>query len=107
MEQDEDKKQQKQNAALPQNAAIRKQEQQELRQETELIKNKNIAADEEVGYMRRQAAELNVLRIQYRNLTKEELFNEEVGGKIGRTVRLYVADGRYTIRMMGEQEREI
>jgi chemotaxis protein CheD len=33
--------------------------------------------------------------------------SEEVGGKIGRTVRLYVADGRYTIRMMGEQEREI
>jgi chemotaxis protein CheD len=32
---------------------------------------------------------------------------EEVGGKIGRTVRLYVANGRYTIRMMGEQEREI
>lgn len=33
--------------------------------------------------------------------------SEEVGGKIGRTVRLYVADGRYTIRMMGQQEREI
>ncbi|MCE1254712.1 MAG: chemotaxis protein CheD [Anaerolineae bacterium] len=33
--------------------------------------------------------------------------SEEVGGKIGRTVRLYIADGRYTIRMMGEQEREI
>ena len=35
------------------------------------------------------------------------LKSEEVGGKIGRTVRLYVADGRYTLRMMGEQEREI
>lgn len=33
--------------------------------------------------------------------------SEEVGGKIGRTVRLYISDGRYTIRMMGEQEREI
>ena len=33
--------------------------------------------------------------------------SEEVGGKIGRTVRLYITDGRYTIRMMGEQEREI
>jgi chemotaxis protein CheD len=31
---------------------------------------------------------------------------EEVGGKIGRTVRLYVSDGRMTIRMMGAQERE-
>jgi chemotaxis protein CheD len=35
------------------------------------------------------------------------LNSEEVGGKIGRTVRLYIASGRYTIRMMGEQEREI
>jgi chemotaxis protein CheD len=32
---------------------------------------------------------------------------EEVGGSIGRTVRLYIADGRMTIRMMGGQEREI
>lgn len=31
---------------------------------------------------------------------------EEVGGKIGRTIRLYVATGRMTLRMMGEQERE-
>jgi chemotaxis protein CheD len=32
---------------------------------------------------------------------------EEVGGSIGRTVRMYIADGRMTIRMMGGQEREI
>lgn len=32
---------------------------------------------------------------------------EEVGGSTGRTVRLYIADGRMTIRMMGGQEREI
>jgi chemotaxis protein CheD len=32
---------------------------------------------------------------------------EEVGGSIGRTVRLYISDGRMTIRMMGGQEREI
>ncbi len=32
---------------------------------------------------------------------------EEVGGQIGRTVRLYVVDGRMTIRVMGGQEREI
>jgi chemotaxis protein CheD len=36
-----------------------------------------------------------------------KLKSEEVGGKIGRTVRLYIFNGRYTIRMMGEQEREI
>ena len=30
---------------------------------------------------------------------------QEVGGHIGRTVRLYVDDGRMTIRTMGNQER--
>jgi chemotaxis protein CheD len=34
------------------------------------------------------------------------LKSEEVGGKIGRTVRLYVANGRMTLRMMGEQEKD-
>ena len=33
--------------------------------------------------------------------------SQEVGGNIGRTVRFYVADGRMTIRTMGNQEREI
>lgn len=32
--------------------------------------------------------------------------SEEVGGQIGRTVRLYVCDGRMTIRVMGGKERE-
>jgi chemotaxis protein CheD len=32
---------------------------------------------------------------------------EEVGGNIGRTVRLYVADGRMTIRMLGGAERNL
>lgn len=31
----------------------------------------------------------------------------EVGGYIGRTVRFYAADGRMTIRTVGNQEREI
>lgn len=31
---------------------------------------------------------------------------EEIGGQIGRTVRLYTTDGRMTIRVMGGQERE-
>lgn len=38
------------------------------------------------------------------NLT---LNSQEVGGKSGRTVRLYVQDGRMTVRTMGNQEREI
>lgn len=35
------------------------------------------------------------------------LKTEEIGGKIGRTVRMYISDGKMTIRMMGDQEREI
>ncbi len=36
-----------------------------------------------------------------------QISGEEVGGHSGRTVRLYVADGRMTVRVMGNQEREI
>ena len=32
---------------------------------------------------------------------------EEVGGHAGRTVRVYVADSRVTVRVIGEKEREI
>ena len=32
---------------------------------------------------------------------------EEVGGHIGRTIRVYVADGRVTVRVIGEKEHEI
>jgi chemotaxis protein CheD len=35
------------------------------------------------------------------------LKGEEVGGQVGRTVRLYISDGRMTIRQMGNQEREV
>jgi chemotaxis protein CheD len=38
---------------------------------------------------------------------KLKLQIEEVGGQVGRTVRLYVADGRMTVRMMGAQERNL
>ena len=38
---------------------------------------------------------------------KLKLHVEEVGGQVGRTVRLYVADGRMTVRMMGAQERDL
>jgi len=32
---------------------------------------------------------------------------QDVGGHIGRPVRLFVADGRMTVRVLGSQEREI
>ncbi len=36
-----------------------------------------------------------------------KIVGQEVGGNIGRTVRLYVADGRMTIRTAGNMEREV
>jgi chemotaxis protein CheD len=36
-----------------------------------------------------------------------KLLKEEVGGQVGRTVRLYISDGRMTVRMMGSQERDL
>jgi chemotaxis protein CheD len=38
---------------------------------------------------------------------KFKVTGQEVGGSTGRTVRFYVADGRMTIRTIGNQEREI
>jgi chemotaxis protein CheD len=35
------------------------------------------------------------------------LSGQEVGGNIGRTVRLYVATGKLTVRMVGQQEHDI
>lgn len=32
---------------------------------------------------------------------------EDVGGHSGRTIRLYVADGRMTVRLLGQAEREM
>lgn len=32
---------------------------------------------------------------------------QDVGGHVGRTVRLYVATGRFTLRALGSQEREL
>lgn len=36
-----------------------------------------------------------------------QLAGQEVGGNIGRTVRLYVADSRMTVRMVGQQEHDL
>jgi chemotaxis protein CheD len=61
-------------------------------------------------------AGLNALNIGERNVAAARqrlaalnlrVSGEEVGGNIGRTVRLYVADGRMTIRMLGGAERDL
>ena len=36
-----------------------------------------------------------------------KLINSETGGNTGRTVRLYVVSGKYTVRVIGGQEREL
>lgn len=41
------------------------------------------------------------------NRLKMSITASEVGGHIGRTVRVYVADNRVTVRVIGEKEREI
>jgi chemotaxis protein CheD len=41
------------------------------------------------------------------NALNLRILGHEVGGVTGRTVRFYVADGRMTIRTVGNQEREI
>jgi chemotaxis protein CheD len=38
---------------------------------------------------------------------KLKIKSEDVGGHTGRTVRLFVADGRMTVRVLGSQEREL
>jgi chemotaxis protein CheD len=38
---------------------------------------------------------------------KLKIINSETGGNIGRTVRLYVATGKYTVRVIGGQERDL
>ncbi len=48
---------------------------------------------------------IEMAKLTFHNLGIRVL-NEEVGGQIGRTVRLYVGNGNMTIRMMGGKERE-
>jgi chemotaxis protein CheD len=57
-----------------------------------------------------------IFDIGSRNITKAhqvfkelniKILKEEVGGQVGRTVRLYISDGRMTVRMMGSQERDL
>jgi chemotaxis receptor (MCP) glutamine deamidase CheD len=42
--------------------------------------------------------------LQYLHLT---IASEEVGGHTGRTVHVYVANSRVTVRVIGEKERDI
>jgi chemotaxis protein CheD len=55
----------------------------------------------EIGTRNIESARATFLRL---SLT---LKAEEVGGNVGRTVRVYVADNRMTIRAIGEKEKEI
>ncbi len=49
------------------------------------------------------------IQMAYRvfDLLNMRLSGQEVGGNIGRTVRLYVSEGRMTVRMVGQQEHVI
>jgi chemotaxis receptor (MCP) glutamine deamidase CheD len=41
------------------------------------------------------------------NRLKMPISAAEIGGHTGRTVRVYVADNRVTVRVIGQKEREI
>lgn len=55
----------------------------------------------EIGTRNIETARLTFQRL---NMTVKA---EDVGGNIGRTVRLYVADSRLTVRIIGEKEKEL
>jgi chemotaxis protein CheD len=55
----------------------------------------------EIGTRNIEAARVTMQRL---NLTIKA---EAVGGNVGRTVRVYVADNRMTIRAIGEKEKEL
>ena len=45
-----------------------------------------------------------IMALQVLEAKKLKVVGQNVGGNIGRTFRVYVADGRMTIRMIGEKE---
>lgn len=55
----------------------------------------------EVGANNIQSAHKTIDRLRLR------LTNQEVGGHTGRTVRLYVANGRMTVRIVGGKEQDL
>jgi chemotaxis protein CheD len=65
-----------------------------------ILNSPSLSATFDIGNRNIQAARIALQELGLKTV------NEEVGGQTGRTVRLYVATGKMTIRMMGEQERE-
>lgn len=55
----------------------------------------------DIGTRNVASARLTLERLSFR------LAAEDVGGNIGRTVRLYIKEGRMTVRVIGGQERDL
>jgi chemotaxis protein CheD len=49
---------------------------------------------------------IDMAHLTFKNLGIR-LTSEEVGGQTGRTLRMYISDGKMTLRMMGGKEREL
>ena len=66
-----------------------------------MLLRSNLTQTFDIGTRNVEAARTTLSRL------KLPITAAEVGGHIGRTVRVYVADHRVTVRVVGEKEREI
>lgn len=66
-----------------------------------MLINTTLSKSFDIGTRNAAAAKVVFERLKLR------IIATETGGNTGRTVRLYVATGKYTVRMIGGQEREL
>jgi chemotaxis protein CheD len=66
-----------------------------------MLINTTLSKSFDIGTRNAAAARALLEKLGYK------LVNSETGGNTGRTVRLYVVTGKYTVRMIGGQEREL
>jgi chemotaxis protein CheD len=65
-----------------------------------MLNLKGAATPFDIGTRNIESAHIQLEKLNYK------VKNEDTGGQTGRTVRLYISDGRMTIRIMGGKERE-
>lgn len=66
-----------------------------------MLINTTLSKSFDIGTRNAAAAKDMFLKLNLR------LLNFETGGNTGRTVRMYVSTGKYTVRVIGGQEREL
>ena len=66
-----------------------------------MLMSSSLTQSFDIGTRNLEAAQATLNRL------KMPIAAAEVGGHTGRTVRVYVAESRVTVRVIGEKEREI